>query len=908
MRTRSAVGVFVLGIAGALALWLGLRSAPDPELPGPPAPSPESPMAADPTATTAPVAPVARTQTPPQQAWLEALSGREEPLAVADDDPHAVVLLARLTVRQRPWVHPANVTIRLTQSFLDTLVPSETGNEDELVPKNDDPTTTTDAEGRFAFRFAPTPGQLFFLIDRAGPWLDLQRVRDVPRIGAQLDLGDVFVDDRGGITGRVVGPDELPIEGAVVRAVDDPLVGTTSMLGDLREPRMAESETFHADGTVALGPLPPWVVRRDRFLPFPTGRSDASGLFRLTGLRPGQHDVIVATERHGERRLQAVQVACDRTTDVGLVRLAEGIASRTRFVDERSRPWVGAAVAVLTGAGGFGPPAVRTDEDGWADLAFPRRTDIGCAFAYPGGGPWLNLGPPRSQSILVRRPMRTVLTLVDEQGAPVRGARVQLLMQGAIFRPVDRALPAAMQPHETAPGTYQGTAPPGTTLAAVASAPGLAPAIATVQAGGGGSLTMLRLFEVTVRTRDSHGDPVADAVVRIQAHRNPDLDFTGTEWDLLANDRARVGRTDEKGELRVPVWNTFLSFAAEHPRFALSAGPRLRPVPDQVIDLVLRQNGSVHGTLLVHGQPAPAGFRVRAQLKPPPGHELDGSGWLAAATAVTGDGGSFTYASLDAGLWEFEPELPPVPDIAGRRASSTRFRTGQVSLEEGQEVWFRLEAEPASLEAPRLCGSIRVDGVAQAGARVRVRKAPEAPSRGGRGREAWRRERDPRRRAMLAEGFEPPEATWDQNFTTDAFGTFAFAGLEADTDYEVRIDVPQQDRLQFLRREVVRTPRASETQPARVDVEVQSGGLYLVATRLGRAFANGMLRLRQIGKDGNDAACYEVLTDGNGQCNVDALPAGTWTVEPVHGGHCTPAEVTIEPGARPALSVVVVGM
>lgn len=886
-----AVGVFATVIA--ILLWPQDEGAPPPGEPIAAARDPDgrNPARA-PADPAAPATPARASVGHGADAWLESLSGRGEPLVAEDDDPHAVVIRGQLTVRQRRWVHPANVDVRLTRSLLDTVVPTDAGVQDDLAPAGDDPVTKTDAEGRFAFRFRPTNGELFFLIDRDGPWLDFQRVRSVPRIGNELDLGEVLVDDRGGISGTVLDEIGRPVAGALVRAVDDPLLGQSSELDELRGLRNENVEHYRSEGTLTVGPIPRWAVRRDRFLPFPRTTTDSSGRFTLRGVRPGAHDVFVQAQR-GSARTDDIQVAVDRVTQVGVITVDTATEIELRFVDERNEPWVSAQVALIHTESGFGGAPVWTDGRGNATCrAFG---DYRVAFAYPGGGPWIALSPRlerldrhqkrgsrarvRIATLRVPRPQNVEVRLVDELGTTITNGRVRLFLRGHAFRPVDRALPGGMQPSRRADGVHVGRAP--SAVVAVGSAPGFAPAMGIVDPRKAGpvNLTMLPLLRVTVRAHDRAGRPVEGALVRMQVHHDEEQDFPGSGWTLLSNDRVRLGRTGPDGTLSVGVWNTLMSFVAEHRDFAPSPGGKLRPVTGQDVPLLMRATATLQGRLSFNRRPAPAGFRLRARHRPPAAHELRESGWLGEHLAVTGEGGEFAFRGLCAGIWEVGPELPSVPGVTGPTRVPREFKTLQVSLDEGQEVWRNIEGEFEEFEAPQLAGTVAINGARVQDALVRVQKIE---------RSEWRRRRG---------------APQELRLTTDAFGDFAFAGLARNAHYELTVEVPDHDRLQFLHREVVRTPASRTAGPERIDVDVRCGTLQLYCLRDDRPFGNRMLRLRRAadgdGKepDRRDAARWSVLTTALGECVVDRLPAGTWSVEPVHGGRCEPAEFTITPGA-----------
>lgn len=824
----------------------------------------------------------------PSDFWLENLSGRGASLLAHADEPHAVVVRGQLSVRQRPWVHPANVEVRLTRSFLDTVLPTDAGSQDDLAPTQDDPITRSDAEGRFAFRFRPTDGELFFLIDRDGPWLDYQRVRELPRIGGELDLGEIWLDDRGGISGRVVGWGSHGIESVTVRAIDDPLLGSGSELGELRGRRNVGATQFRKGGALAVGPMPRWVVRRDAFLPFPSGQTRGDGRFVLRGVRPGTHDLILQS-KFGSARIQGVQVAAGRVTAIGDTQLDNVVTAEFQFSDQSGEPWIDAQIALIHAASGFGAEIVRTDAKGRASgyVSGPYRV----AFAYPGGGPWLSwpaLDQPAltpqwrygRRKVRIRRPDEVTVQLTDPHGVSISGGKVRLYVQGEAFRPFDRRLPPSMQPTERTKGRYVGRAP--TAAVAVAAAAGHAPAMARVTPGRPITMTMLPLHRVTVKARNRDRQPVAGALIRIQVHEHPDQDFVGAQWTLLSNDRIRVGRTDANGELSVPVWDTELSFSAEHPDYAPSPGPRRRTIAGEQIMIDMRATATLRGRLSFHRRAAPAGFRLRARLRPPGAHELANSGWLAEHLAVTGENGDYAFRGLCAGVWHVVPELPSIPGIGGPQSIEREWQVTQVSLDEGQDIWRDIEAEHTALDNPQITGTISIDGLRVHGALVRVRELDD----------------------LRRHGSEPKT----RRLTTDAFGDFAFAGLRPDTECELRVDVPAQGRLQFMHREVLRTPKPGALAATRVELDIEGGGLHLLCRDDDRPFANRMLRLRRLGADRSDGAVYEVLTSARGDCRLDQLPAGDWTIEPVHGGRCEPAEIKIAPGALASATIAVVDL
>jgi hypothetical protein len=371
-------------LVAASVIWLWLERTP----PAPPSNSGEftpPPVAA--TAAIAATAHLPQTAEPERRDkrrdgewWANELTADDEPVALEPDDANAVVLKGRLTVRQQPWVHPANVTIRLTRSWLDTVVPAATKSTERL-PDRRDPIATTDEHGCFALAFEPTEGELFFLIDPRGPWQDFQRVDTVTRRSGRVDLGELFVDQRGSIVGRVVSSSGQPLAGVELRAVNDPLLDAAAGLEAVREARADGLEFFRSRGTAGggatrSGALPDWVVRRDAYLPFPTAVSATDGSFRIENVRPGNHDVFAQpSPRLGGAKAGGILVGAGCLTDVGDVRAESSTWLYLTFRDERNAPHAGAHVAFVHRRSGFAPTRFVLDQRGdfRGDVASPPR-------------------------------------------------------------------------------------------------------------------------------------------------------------------------------------------------------------------------------------------------------------------------------------------------------------------------------------------------------------------------------------------------------------------------------------------------------------------------------------------------------------------------------------------------------
>jgi hypothetical protein len=899
-RSRVFAGLVAVGAIVATAYWLD----PGDPLPTPAAdatlPSPATPAVAA-TAAPSPATAVRSAQSAPETSWVDVLTDPEAaPVAMDPLVAGAAVLRGRLTVRQQPWQHPAGLEVRLTRSWLDSVIPTR-ADAATRAPRTDEPRTITDHDGLFTLGLVPDAGELFLMIGRGTEWHDFQKLKAVPRTPGTIELGEVFLDLRGSIRGRVVGGRDSGLAQVELRAVDDPLGGASSAFDELQQARTAGTARFQADGTLPGGPMPDWVARRDLFLPFPKCTSRADGTFELRGLRPGRHDVFATAPHAYTGSSRGILVEAGAVTDLGELRISYPRLVELGIHDEQQRPWIGAPVAFVHRASGFGSTRTRTDARGRVEQQLADAAEYDLLFGYSDQGPWVQL-PWQHDSmgsrLIVPRPRPLRIALADPAGNPLAGGSVSTYFESLEFRPVDRRLPPGMQPRETAPGEHRcERAGP---VVVIASAPRYAPAVAVVPIDEHDVVvTLLPLLSMTVETRDLEGRPIAGATVRLQAESDPELRFRGAQWSALGNGKATVGRTDQNGEAVIPVWSTRISLQATHPDFAPSAGPRFVATADCRQRIVMRQRAEVLGQLLLQQRPAPKGYRVRARQKPPAGHELEGSPWLVEQVAVTGDDGTFAFRSLPSGLWELAPELPPIPTVRGASVPARTFRKQLVQLDDGQVLHCVLEGQQDQLAPASLFGTVTQNGATIPGAIVRLRPAIDASA--AKRSPSSRRSAPKRARQRDNEAPDPDDAErpWPQRCDTDALGDYRFSDLPAG-DYELRVDLPRPGRMQLLAQRRVQV-FGGNAPPQPLPIAIQTGTLQLICSQQGQPVPFRMLRLRQDGDQ--PGGRFEVLLDRLGAVELEALPSGTWRLEAVHGGTCTPNQFELLPSQGLSLAI-----
>ena len=826
--------------------------------------------------------------------WMDqfALSD-QEPLTAEAGSPRLATLRGRLAVRQQPWVHPAGVPIRLTRSWLDSVLPVETEGAAAVAPRRDEPRTETDADGVFVLQFVPSSDELFFLIDPDGPWQDFQKVPNQPRRGELLDLGIVWLDQRGAITGIVQDAAGRGLAGVEVRAVDEPLNGLLAGLNELQEPRTAGLERWQPDGAMQGGPVPAWLAHRDRWLPFPSTTTAEDGSFTLTGLRPGRHELFARAQ--GPRSVSGVRrevlVAPDRTTNLPVLWAVEGHSALVRFVDNSpdARPWVGAQVALLQGTPKFGSRPVRTDRNGFASL--PRSGDLPAValFAYPDGGPWLEV-PMHGHTVVVPKPVPLWIRLFDDRGGAVAGAEVRCYQQGRLFRPVDRPLPATQQPREVEAGVHRGLC--ASPLVVVAAAHGFAPAVALASPSQPDLLVrMLPIGTLTVHVLDPEQRPVEGATVRVHVGDHEDLPHIGAQWAAVANHRVRLGKTDERGELVIPAWPTTFSLQASHPDHAPSAGPPFVAHPGSHTHVILRGGATITGRLTVHQRPGPKGMRVVARPSAPEGHPLHGSAWLDEHRTVVADDGTFAFRGVAAGDWTLRPELPPSPDPSGAQRVRAEFRSVVCTVYDGRDLHVDLEACGLPGASPKLSGVVQSDGLNVHGAVVRLRAfRPSAADDRGR----------PGKERTLRAGLAEPRL-WTHRCDTDVEGKFWFQDVPAGS-VELLVEVPSPEGLVPLHHQILGA--GGQPVPPQVRIAVQSARLLLLATQDQRPARDQMLRLVACDEHGPTGCERCVLLDAHGSADLFDLPAGSWRVLPGgEFGRCEPDQFVVRSGTTTAIDV-----
>lgn len=570
------------------------------------------------------------------------------------------------------------------------------------------------ADGRFlATGLRCVPTALRAELRTPQVWLRPAVLRDLPlAAGAPLDVGDLVLEEGGVIAGSVRDDTGALVAGANVSAS-----------------RRGDWQTFdEADGL--------WRTQ---------ARSDAQGVFRLTGLQPGLYDLDCSARGLawayadevplGTPDVQLVMPRCGSL----LVRLRDEFGAPLEGAElkatlprkHKTRPWSDAQFEVASGAAaGLAPGAYRIRGAG------PLETEIDVRAA--GHVPQVVLapgvGPGQEHELVVTLRLAVALSgrVVDDAGAPVAGASVSLA----------RAAPSlALSGRSDDVGAFvlDGLEAGSWRLRATADGHGRAEALLDLPEGRAPEpleITLERLGSVEgLVTRGRV--PLAGARVHAVALRGGAPD-AGALQDALRSDdpheprRLRVVDADAHGRFRlsdVPagpllLWvergadaRWALAFCLHDPADASLFRVRVEPGAATEALLDLPAPAALRGRVLGGGE-ALAGAPV--VLAPAKLHA--GSEWpFGALEAATDGSGQFAFADVPPGDWVVVAQPPGglVPLAQSLELLPGDLRSVELAAQgrtleavvtdaasgaplEGAELRFVLDLEPEAGEVLRL--------------------------------------------------------------------------------------------------------------------------------------------------------------------------------------------------------------
>jgi len=633
----------------------------------------------------------------------------------------------------------------------------------------------SDAEGRFVLHDLRPRALVLLHAGRGTSHSAFVPVPCSPGCGEVVDLGDIELEPRARVRGRVVDDEDRPVAGAEVWTANvPPLVALVAnfdrfapehggmLLLPSPQPEepvaalVARTRSFlggqlfqgearsPAEAVVHVLDTPPWFERLWRALPLARTHTAADGTFCLDDVAPGVGMLVARHAGLASLIKPALKTAAGEERDVSTLTLHAGDTCRGRVVDHRGAPVADARVrvAAVPAAGFFGlafcEAEVTTARDGtFAVGGLPAgRVLLGARAA--GGRPWTVVGPvSASATTEVHLPAGAELTVAVSDAASVHvhlayGPLVGELARMGLGRPVEGLAPRVtgkdtLVVRDLVPGCYLLAigAPGRVTQYRLATVPGTVKAELREQAPP---------FEVVVLS--SAGAPVPGARVRC---RPCDADLAASvlptyfglpEPDVL---EPTLGCTDARGRLRVsglPGGPVLLW--ADHP--AHGRATATVDLPAARAELQLPLAATLAGRLTDHGRPA---ARDRWRIAVVPEARSDGLASPYALAAPAADG-SFRITGLGPGAHEVLvlPALPPRLDlkVATSLLQARVFafygadveRRRDVALREGETRHLAFDVDGA-LDAPappiRITGRVLVDGVPMPGLAVRTLSA-----------------------------------------------------------------------------------------------------------------------------------------------------------------------------------------
>jgi len=666
------------------------------------------------------------------EAGIPVVQDTEDDTGEAD---RGCILHGKLVWENKPWLPLQGVEVRLTDAWLDTIVPTEKrkARDPLLLP----PKSTTDKFGKFVLRSVPTRKTLFLLVRDDDRTLMVKKLRHLPLPGQMLNLYEIEVPEQGTLRGRVVNERGRALRETTVRAISDPM-----NRGPLRDDRMEaqrveRSRFFRARGQTGPSVVPRWVTRRDRMMPFPSTLTTSDGTFVLHGARAGW-TVLVIQGRHGAA-LRKVDVEANKTTDIGEVIALGGDALRAYVADDEGRPVASAQVSVEVHGLPITMEPVTTDAGGFFDCGyipgdqhtvFVKTRDsqlwrIATPCRRPKRHPWA-----QGETVYeFSNGLSGLVTIVDPAGRPVSDAMAALSHLDSRFTRTWVPLPRHVTAGESPGNFVLHDVSRRHTLRLVVAAPAYAPAVLrlVVEAGkgpfqaGGLQVHLRPIFPVRFQVRGANDQPIANASVSVMFQRPSRHPLSGTDDHLLTGGGAVLGHTDVNGVLETPhLWRSPAWFAAWHPDYGLTPTELIWPLPGMVVPIRLRLTGRVDGKLTFQDSQPGSRWIIRARPAAYFSTAHEKNPFFKAHRTVTSPDGSFYFNDLFEGICYLSlHRLAPDPG----RGWAFRWPEGEqseVGVVAGMAVLHEWDVPRDGFSRFHITGMARLDGRPLVHAVVRV--------------------------------------------------------------------------------------------------------------------------------------------------------------------------------------------
>jgi len=541
--------------------------------------------------------------------------------------------------------------------------------------------------------------------------------------GKTADLGDILLQDRGALKGVVLGPDNKPISGAKVYALDIPRVAFDFGLSGYEPEGLLVNQNSRW-GFAA--PLPVFVKKLEEKLPFGITKTSPDGSFSLKGLRKGLTSVLIVA-KDLVRTIKTTTIRPGKTRDLGIITLREGQKLFGKVLDAEGKPLAGVLVSISPKTPipiSFGRKPKRTDPKGFFEFKGLGRGQHFILTKLNKDLPWKLDGPFRPGDKIEIRTEPTFARKVIVQtkgGEPVASPSFRLFLDlGGDVPPelFDMELKAAKHLKKgKSLGTWLLQGLPKGNYSLRVSAKPFAPAKVRVAMGKDWTSkpVLCRLLpgtSVSAIVQNRSGKPLPSARVYFRP--------TNRRGTIL------LGRTGRDGVLRIPLLPMNKGILiGRHPRYALGHTEIPIPVKGATYRIVLPKPGGVEGRILDSASPLKKRYTLfldpRWKTRKPFGDLL-----LPRFTVSQLDG-RFRIGGLQPGEYRLMPfvDIGKIASISQamnlqREAFLLSRKRTKVLVPEGgiAQVTLDLAQTGTKKGTGRIHGFVRVDGRSGAGMEV----------------------------------------------------------------------------------------------------------------------------------------------------------------------------------------------
>ena len=454
---------------------------------------------------------------------------------------------------------------------------------------------TTDKEGRFHLKGLERD-EFFGLLIGAGT--DKRAFRMVDRTaapGETEELDDILLKDRGSLRGIVLGPNQKPLKGAKIYALDIPRIAFDFGLSGYDPDGLMVSQS---SGRSFVTPLPPFIKKLEKKLPFGMTKTAEDGSFHIGGLRKGQTSILIISPNL-VRTVKTTTIRPGKTRDLGRIILKEGEQIRGRVLDEQGKPSAQVLVSVTPKSPistGFGRKPKLTDPNGTFQFKGLERGQHYVLVRWSEDFPWTLHGPYRpGDKIEIRSKTLFSKSVIVQgnHGALIPSAEFHLAQDfGEDFPPelFQPNLPTKNHLKKTEkPGVWTLYGLPAGRYTLRISAKGFAPFKARFIMGKKERSKKLicklqKGVSITALILNRSGRPVSSARVYFRNY---------STWGFIL-----LGRTGKTGTLRIPIVPQAQgTMIGRHPRYALGATSIPLPVDGSTYKIILPNPGRIQGRI-----------------------------------------------------------------------------------------------------------------------------------------------------------------------------------------------------------------------------------------------------------------------------------------------------------------------